>query len=69
MAEDTPATDDVKIPVKPKRERKYIETGEPDNKLFTVIMIVCALLLVGGFAYFMIFNFHDMFFTKVIAQK
>lgn len=56
-------------PPPPRRPRQYVETGEPDNKAFTLIMIGLAVLVVAGFAYFMIFKFHGVFFEPAVVQK
>jgi hypothetical protein len=60
QAEETP---------KPKRKRELIDTGEPDNRTFVVVMVVAAVVVVAAFAYFMIFHFHDTFYERVIVEK
>ncbi len=55
------------VPKKP--ERKYIETGEPDNKAFMIGAGIVVLIVFAIFAYFMIFHFYGMFFQKVVVEK
>lgn len=61
--------DSASKPPATKRPRQYVETGEPDNKLFTTLMVIMAVLVLAGFAYFMIFKFHDVFFETAVVQK
>ncbi len=57
-------------PATPKKpERKYIETGEPENKGLMIGVGVVVLIVFGIFVYFMLFHFHDMFFQKVVVEK
>ncbi|HTL48211.1 MAG TPA: hypothetical protein VL688_09175 [Verrucomicrobiae bacterium] len=68
MADPT-ETPEAEPPQKPKRQRELIEPGEPDNKAFATIMIIAAVLVLGGFALFMVFCFQGMFFEKIVAAK
>ncbi len=53
----------------PKPPRKYVETGEPENKGLMIIVGVVCLIVFCAFMYFMFFHFHDMFFQKVVVEK
>lgn len=56
-------------PSAPKPPRKYIETGEPENKGLMIVVGIACVLVFCVFGYFMFFHFHDMFFQKVIVEK
>ena len=67
---DEPEEEENKQPEEaPKRrERQYMDTGEPSNKGFLVIFGVIIAIAALGFGYFMIFHFNDIFYEKKVVR-